>query len=68
MSKLTFLTVQSIIQWANDTVLLNNVSFFAGNRSLPYIRKGAAFHYFKLVGRSYELIMISERDLESFGD
>jgi hypothetical protein len=66
MSKLSFLTVQSIIQWANDTVLLHDVSFLAGNRSLPYIRKGAAFHYFKLVDRAYELIMISERDLGSF--
>ena len=62
MSKLTFLTVQSIIQWANDT----DVMFLGGSTSLPYIKKGKAFHYFHLVGRSYELIMISERDLESF--
>jgi hypothetical protein len=62
MSRLSFLTVQSIIQWANDT----DVMFLVGNRSLPYIRKGKAFHYFHLVDRAYELIMISERDLGSF--
>lgn len=66
MSKLSFLTVQSIITWANESALLHDVMFLGGSRSLPYIFKGKAYHYFKYTDREYELVMVSDRDLESY--
>jgi hypothetical protein len=62
MKKLSFLTVQSIIQWASN----QDVLFLGGSRSLPYVLKDKAYHYFKLTEREYELVMVSDRDLEAY--
>jgi len=66
MNKLSFITITQIISWANDTMLLNNIQFLGGSRSLPYIFRNKAYYYFKTTGREYELIMTSDRDLETY--
>lgn len=66
MATIKLPTVSSIISWANDNALLNDVQFFRGNRECPYIFKAGLFHYFKRQGAYFELQMTSIHDLESF--
>lgn len=66
MPTFRFPTISSIITWANENALIYDVQFFRGSRDLPYIFKDNLYHYFKRQGLYFELLMTSERDLESF--
>ena len=63
---MTLPTVSSIIAWANESAVINDVQFFRGNRECPYIFKAGLFYYFNKKGASFALVMTSIHDLEAF--
>lgn len=64
--KLILPTLVSIVSWSNGNVLVNDICFLFGNPALPYIFQNKQYYYFRKNNSGYELIMLSDRDLESF--